>query len=162
MEINRLRQLAGMSTQSKPIVTEGFDSLRKLAGINTPSTVQSVASSSSIANDIRRLAGLPTVKVIPEAEEPTETTPPAAEETPPEDASTETAPEEDQPAIIKKIAKHLEGKTVEEIEAMLMKVYDAGKADAEKAEEETEEVPTEKTEPESSESEEIGLEPGEE
>lgn len=160
MDANRLRQLAGLQTESKPKITEGFDSLRKMAGINTPVST-SPASLSISANDIRRLAGLPAIRSIPEAEEKSDT-PPEENTTPTDVEQTPEAEEDSQPAIIKKIATHLEGKSVEEIEAMLMKVYDAGKADAEKAAEEEvptgEEVPTDG----SSESEEIGLEPGEE
>ena len=141
-----------------------LNKLRRLAGINTIGP-KSITPGNSQANQMRRLAGLPMLPESKEEGQPPEETEQTTSELPPE----EGAEVEDQPAIIKKIASHLEGKSVEEIEAMLMKVYDAGKADALQSTEEapaeetpSEETPSEETPSEETPSEEIGLEPGEE
>ena len=121
--------------------------LRLLAGINTlvPTTLSSADS-----NEIRKLAGLP---ILPESKKhkdesdeapdeaivggeesgessPTEITVSDAEAD--TDGDGEVTDEESKEALINKIASHLEGKSAEDISAMLHQVYDAGYADAKK------------------------------
>jgi hypothetical protein len=102
-----------------------YNLLRRMAGIEAKvPTVLSAGNSQS--NEFRRLAGLPALPIAEKEEAPAEE--PKAEEGKEEEA------EEDLPAIIKKIAKSIEGKTGDELEATLMKVYNAGHQDAEKEE----------------------------
>jgi len=103
------------------------------------------------ANAFRRMAGLPQINIreedaAPEASDtpsPDESTPPADSDTPPAEDEEETLP-----AIIKKIAKSIQGKEGEELEAALMKVYDAGVTDGKKQAEEDKETPPEDGAPE--------------
>lgn len=100
-----------------------FELLRRMAGIEAKvPTVLSAGNTQT--NEFRRLAGLPALPIAEKEEAPAE-----------EPKAEEGKEEEDLPAIIKKIAKSIEGKTGEELEATLMKVYNAGHSDAEKEEE---------------------------
>lgn len=120
-----------------------FNKLRLLAGINiqVPTTLSATDS-----NEIRKLAGLP---ILPESKKHKEEKPSedevvvggegseaSVEDTPTEaDAPIEgegSEEEESKEALITKIATHLEGKSVDEISAMLHQIYDAGYADAKK------------------------------
>lgn len=90
-------------------------------------------------NLLRRMAGLPQIE-IPVVEDEDK------EEEPKDEEGKDKDEEEDLPSIIKKIAKSAEGKSGEELEELLMKVYNAGHSDAEKEEEAEEKGDEEKEE----------------
>lgn len=76
---------------------------------------------------LRKMAG---IAILPEAADEVEDSAGKGDEAGEE--------EEELPSIIKKIAKSAEGKSGEELEDLLMKVYEAGKKDGKKEAEETE------------------------
>lgn len=132
----RIRQLAGLSTDRSALLVGNKP-------INNSETIKQdllpkVISLKESYNLLRKLAGIPVIEdeAAPEPiPEPEPTDSPAPEEGEPE--------EETLPAIIKKIAKAVEGKTGEELEESLMKVYNAGIEDGKKQALEDKETPPE-------------------
>jgi hypothetical protein len=114
--------------------------LRQLAGLSTDRAALAKKSKKTELQEsfdlLRKMAGIAPVL---EKEE--------AEEEPADDAAAPAEGEEaedDIPAIIKKIAKKAEGKTGEDLEGLLQKVYDAGFKDGvASTKEEKEEAPKE-------------------
>lgn len=118
MDKNTLRRMAGITTVSEQLSAPGY-------------------KPSFNASEFRRLAGLPTYPTaIPEAAEEEEK---AEEESSEEEVPAEEAKEPSHEEIVAAVAEKAEGKTGEELIAIIKDVYDAGFKDGKESMEEKEE-----------------------